>query len=92
LEYVCPAHISEELNKKISDIALKAYNAVECYDFGRVDFRVDNEGKPYVLEINPLPSLSTEDVFPIVAKQAGLSYEQMIGKIICSALKRYNLN
>ncbi len=92
LEYVCPAHISEELNKKISDIALKAYNAVECYDFGRVDFRVDNEGNPYVLEINPLPSLSTEDVFPIVAKQAGLSYEQMIGKIISSALKRYNLN
>lgn len=92
LEYVCPAHISEELNKKISDIALKAYNAVECYDFGRVDFRVDNEGNPYVLEINPLPSLSTEDVFPIVAKQAGLSYEQMIGKIISSALKRHNLN
>ncbi len=92
LEYVCPAHITEELNKKIADIALKAYNAVECYDFGRVDFRVDNDGNPYVLEINPLPSLSTEDVFPIVAKQAGLSYEQMIGKIINSALKRYNLS
>lgn len=92
LEYVCPARITEELNKKISNIALKAYNAVECYDFGRVDFRVDNDGNPYVLEINPLPSLSTEDVFPIVAKQAGLSYEQMIGKIINSALKRHNLN
>ncbi len=92
LEYICPAHIVLELNKKISELALKAYNAVECYDFGRIDFRVDNEGNPYVLEINPLPSLSTEDVFPIVANQAGLSYEQLIGKILNSGLKRYNLN
>ncbi|HTY44392.1 MAG TPA: ATP-grasp domain-containing protein [Patescibacteria group bacterium] len=92
LEYICPARISQELSKKISDLAVKAYNAVECRDFGRVDFRVDNEGNPYVLEINPLPSLSTEDVFPVVGKQMGFSYEQIIGKILESALKRYQLN
>lgn len=92
LEYLCPARISQELSKKISDLALKTYKAVECCDFGRVDFRVDNEGKPYVLEINPLPSLSTEDVFLLVAKTIGITYEQMIGKILESALKRHNLN
>jgi len=92
LEYTCPARIDASLNKKILDLALKTYNAVECRDFGRVDFRVDNDGKPYVLEINPLPSLSTEDVFPLVAKQIGLTYEQIIGRILNSALERYNLN
>jgi len=92
LEYICPARISHELSKKISELALKTYNAVECLDFGRVDFRVDNEDKPYVLEINPLPSLSTEDVFMTVAKAVGISYEEMIGKILNSALNRYNLN
>ncbi len=92
LEYICPAHISAELKKKLSDLALKTYNAVECRDFGRVDFRVDNDGKPYVLEINPLPSLSTEDVFMLVAKEIGITYEQIIGKILQSALTRYNLN
>jgi D-alanine-D-alanine ligase len=92
LEYTCPARIDASLNKKISELALKTYNAVECRDFGRVDFRVDNDGNPYVLEINPLPSLSTEDVFPLVAKQVGFTYEQIIGKILNSALKRYNLN
>ena len=92
LEYICPAHINQDLHKKLSDIALKTYNAVECRDFGRVDFRVDDNGNPYVLEINPLPSLSTEDVFMLVAKQIGISYEAMIGKILDSALKRYNLN
>jgi D-alanine-D-alanine ligase len=92
LEYICPARISQELGKRISDLAVRAYNAVECRDFGRVDFRVDNEGNPYVLEINPLPSLSTEDVFPVVGKQVGFSYEQIIGKILESAMKRYQLN
>jgi D-alanine-D-alanine ligase len=90
LEYICPARINKDLKKKISDLALKSYNAVECRDFGRVDFRVDKEGKPYVLEINPLPSLSTEDVFMVVAKEVSISYEEMIGKILNSAFKRYN--
>ncbi len=90
LEYICPARINQDLNKKLSDLALKTYNAVECRDFGRVDFRVDNEGNPYILEINPLPSLSTEDVFMLVAKEIGISYEEMIGKILKSALRRYN--
>jgi len=92
VEYICPAHIKKDLAKEISSLALKTYQAVECRDFGRVDFRVDKQGNPYVLEINPLPSLSTEDVFMVVAKEIGISYAKMIGRILDSALKRYNLN
>ena len=92
LEYICPAHINQDLKNKIYDLSLKTYRAVECRDFGRVDFRVDSEGRPYVLEINPLPSLSTEDVFMLVAKNIGISYEEMIGKILTSAIIRHNLN
>jgi D-alanine-D-alanine ligase len=91
LEYVCPAPISQELNESISQLALKSYNAVDCLDFGRVDFRVDKAGNPYVLEINPLPSLSTEDVFLLLAKLKGMTYEQMIGRILNIALARYGL-
>ena len=68
------------------------YKGVESRDFGRVDFRVDKNGNPYVLEINPLPSLSTEDVFMLISKTIGITYEQMIGKIIKSALLRNHLN
>ncbi|MFH1889046.1 MAG: ATP-grasp domain-containing protein [Candidatus Omnitrophota bacterium] len=92
LEYICPQRINKDLAKKISDLALKTYNAVECRDFGRVDFRVDRGGNPFVLEINPLPSLSTGDVFMVVAKEIGISYAKMIGRILESALKRHNLN
>ena len=92
LKYVCPAPISQELKNKISDFSIRTYNAVECFDFGRIDFRVDDKDNPYVLEINPLPSLSTEDVFMLIAKQIGITYPEMIGKILNCALKRYNLN
>jgi D-alanine-D-alanine ligase len=92
LEYVCPAKIAHELKKKLDDLALRVYRSVECRDFGRVDFRVDNDGKPYVLEINPLPSLSTEDVFMLIAKNIGITYEQMVGKILNSAITRNGLN
>jgi D-alanine-D-alanine ligase len=92
LEYICPAKISSDLKKKLDDLALKVYRSVECRDFGRVDFRVDNNGNPYVLEINPLPSLSTEDVFMLIAKNIGITYEQMVGKILNSAMVRNKLN
>ena len=92
LEYICPAKISQELKKKLEELALKVYRSVECRDFGRVDFRVDNDGNPYVLEINPLPSLSTEDVFMLLAKNIGITYEQMVGKILNSAILRNQLN
>ena len=92
LEYVCPAKISAELKKILNELALKTYRAVECRDFGRGDFRVDQEGRPYVLEINPLPSLSTEDVFKLVAENIGITYEDIIGKILNSAIKRYNFS
>jgi D-alanine-D-alanine ligase len=91
LDYVCPAEISKKLEKMISDLALRTYEAVECRDFGRVDIRVDKDNNPYVLEINPLPSLSTEDVFMVVAKYLKITYNEIIKRILNSALARYSL-
>lgn len=91
LEYVCPAPISSGLAAKLRETALETYRAVECRDFGRVDFRVDQDGNPYVLEINPLPSLSSDDVFTHIAGAVGSSYDQIIVRILKTALTRYNL-
>lgn len=91
LEYVCPAPVNDKLCAQLQGLALKTYNAIECLDFGRVDFRVDEKGNPYVLEINPLPSLSTEDVFQLVAKEIGITYTEIIGRILKAAIKRHNL-
>ncbi|MDD4909146.1 MAG: ATP-grasp domain-containing protein [Candidatus Omnitrophica bacterium] len=89
LGYVCPPRIPQKLIDKMRDYALKAYRAVECRDFGRIDFRTDEDGNPYVLEINPLPSLSVDDVFMVIAKHLGITYDAMIGKVVDCALQRY---
>lgn len=91
VEYIVPAPVSEKLMGRIESVALMAYKAIECRDFGRVDVRVDENGVPYVLEINPLPSLSTEDVFSIISRYEGISYEKMIVRILECAIKRYGL-
>lgn len=92
VQYICPADIPKKLEQKLQDIAVGAYKSAECLDFGRVDFRVNEKGKPFVLEVNPLPSLSQGDVFPLVASACGMTYEGLIQKIIDFALKRHGLN
>jgi len=87
-DYVCPAPIPEPLARAMQELALRTYQAVDCRDFGRVDFRVDRQGRPYVLEINPLPSLSTEDVFNYIAKTRGMTHSHIINRILDTALVR----
>lgn len=90
-DYICPAKIPEALAKKMQQLALETYRAVECRDFGRVDFRTDRHGHPSVLEINPLPSLSDQDVFNFICKTQGMTHHQMIARILDTALIRCGL-
>jgi len=84
----CPAKISEKLNKELVDLALRAYKLMECRDYGRIDFRVDSSGKPYVLEVNPNPDISPNAGLANMASKAGLSYTQLIEKIFGYAIER----
>ncbi len=92
IQYICPPKISKKLDRKLRELAIKAYKSVDCRDFARVDFRVDKKLRPYVLEINPLPSLSVEDVFPLIAKAEGMTFEELILKVIDIARQRCGLN
>lgn len=91
LKYICPARISSTLKTKIVELAQRSYQALECRDFGRVDIRVDEKGNPYVLEINPLPSLSLADVFFLLGEHIGIGYTGIINRILNFALERYGL-
>ncbi len=91
VKYICPAEISEKLTKEMQDLAVRAYQSIDCRDFGRVDFRVDEKGKPYVLEINPLPSLAEKDVFNIFPYAIGSSYDEVLAKIVNFALERQGI-
>ena len=91
LSYVCPAEVSKELAEEIKRIAIAAYKAVGCKDFGRVDLRINKQGKPYVLEVNPLPCLAVDDAYGVTAKAIGISFAEMINRVLTEALKRYKM-
>ncbi len=91
VSYVCPAVIPRALDKALREAAVEAYQALDCRDFSRVDIRTDKKSRPYVLEINPLPSLSSADVFPLVAEAEGTTYNKLITRILDEAIKRLGL-
>jgi D-alanine-D-alanine ligase len=88
VEHICPAPIDEATCQRLQELAVLAYQAVDCRDFGRVDFRVDEAGNPYVLEINPLPNLNPDDVFVLFGQAVKMPYNQIINKILDVALTR----
>lgn len=78
------------LSGQLNDLAVKSYVGLQCRDAGRVDIRLDAQGQPSFLEVNPLPGLHpTHSDLPMIATQEGMSYPELIGEIIKSALERY---
>lgn len=84
-EEIVPARINHALTKKAQNAALTAYQTLGCRGFGRVDMIIKN-GKVYVLEVNTIPGLTPVSLFPKAAKAAGVSYPQLLDKIIHFAL------
>ncbi len=92
----CPAPVDGELYRKLEDISLKAYNALECRDWCRIDIRLDSRGEPNILELNPIPGLlplaEDNSCLPAAARAAGISYDELIEKVLYSALERNKLS
>jgi D-alanine-D-alanine ligase len=84
---VCPALLEPSMKNHLEKIALKAYKALYCRDYARVDMRLRNNS-PCILEINPNPDISSEAGFTRSLRAAGISYEQFVEKIIQFALQR----
>lgn len=80
--------VSKELSKKMKELALKAGEIFRCRDYYRVDFRLGQDGVPYIIDINPNSSLETTSALPIMAQKAGYTYEEFIEKIVKLASKR----
>jgi len=89
VDYECPAQFEEEVLARISAASLRAFRALGCRDFARVDFRVSPEGVPYFLEINPLPGLGTYSDLVIMALKLRRTHEGLIGAVLEAALERY---
>jgi D-alanine-D-alanine ligase len=92
VEYCIPPNRPAALLKKVERLALHAYRALDCRDVARVDVRVDADGQPKFIEINPLPGLNpiTSDIV-ILSTGAGISYDTLISRIIAAACERYGI-
>lgn len=83
---IVPARISPKLTKKAQQAALDAFNAIGCRAFGRVDMIIRGNDV-YVLEVNTIPGLTPVSLLPKAAKATGISYSQLLDKIIENSLK-----
>jgi D-alanine-D-alanine ligase len=86
-EEIVPARISKPMTKKVQNIAVKVFQAIGCRGFGRVDLIISKE-RPYVLEINTIPGLTPTSLLPQEAAAAGISYSQLLDRIIELALQK----
>lgn len=81
-EYVVPAKIPENVFKELQRQALFAFNALQCEGFARVDFRLNENNESYCLEVNTLPGMTSLSLVPKMAAEVGISFNELIEKII----------
>jgi len=89
VDYECPAGLEEKVLQRIQSSSLRAFKALGCRDFARLDFRMSTAGVPYFLEINPLPGLGDYSDLVIIAKKMGWSHRQLISAVFNTARERY---
>ncbi|MFQ6100589.1 MAG: D-alanine--D-alanine ligase family protein [Anaerolineae bacterium] len=85
-----PAPISPEMAERVRDLAVRAYKAIDCAGMARVDFLLSGEtGKLYINELNTIPGFTAISMYPKLWEASGISYPELIDRLIELALERY---
>ena len=82
------ARLSPEKKREVQSLARRIYRVLELSGYGRIDFRMNADGKVYFLEANPNPQLAYGEDFAESAEKGGMSYEDLIGRILKLAFTR----
>lgn len=83
VSYRCPAEIAPDLENEMIRLSKKAFYALGCRDFARVDFRIDEQGHVFFIEINPLPGLAPHySDYPMLAEFSGVAYDDLVGSVL----------
>ncbi|MBI5599740.1 MAG: D-alanine--D-alanine ligase [Deltaproteobacteria bacterium] len=93
--FLCPAPLTEELEKSISGVAEKSFRALGVRDWCRIDVRLDSQGVPNVLELNPLPGIipspESNSCFPKAARAVGMEFSELVNAVADIARTRYGI-
>jgi D-alanine-D-alanine ligase len=84
-QYFCPAALPEAVAREVMDIAERAYCALGCAGWGRIDFMLDAENRPWLLEANTSPGMTSHSLVPMAAKAVGMSYAELCVAILSEA-------
>lgn len=88
LAHVLPGRLDAALERHLAKLGVRAFEALGCRDFARVDFRLDAAGEARLLEINPLPTFAPEGSFGILAELLGRTLPDLLAEILDAALRR----
>ncbi len=86
-QYFCPSGLDEKLEKQIQALALKAFNALGCDVWGRVDVMLDANQQPLLLETNTVPGMTDHSLVPMAANSIGLGFADLVETILAATLK-----
>ena len=86
---IIPAEIPPDVANGLQAMAIAAFQAIDCAGMGRVDFFLASDGQPYVNEINTIPGFTPVSMYPKLWKAAGLSYRDLITRLIELGLERH---
>ena len=86
-DYIMPPEVDEPTFDKVKTMALRAHKTLSCSGASRVDFMVDDNNEPYILEVNTLPGMTATSLLPKIAKSAGFEFNNLIEEIIRIAFK-----
>ena len=88
-EYFCPADLPEPLAVRIRELGLRAARVLGCRGVSRADVRLSPKNEPYFLEINTIPGMTPTSLVPMAAKAAGMSYDQLVSRMLELALAEW---
>lgn len=85
-QYLCPVSLPEAVQKQIQKEAMLAFQTVGAKGWGRIDVMLDDEMRPYYIELNTVPGMTDHSLVPMAAKHAGLDFETLVQRILDLAL------
>lgn len=84
-QYDCPADLPADLSASLSALCDRARRALDCSGWGRVDFMLDIDSRPWLLEVNTVPGMTDHSLLPMAARSAGVDFEELVWRILNTA-------
>ncbi len=87
-EYICPADLTDDIDEFVRGTAESAFTALDCSGFARADFRLTDDGQPFIMEINTIPGFTETSLVPMAAKELDIDFPDLCQRIIDLALEK----